>query len=73
MWYVGTSAAASLVNTATVSGGGDTSPLNITATDPTSLQAAAIPTLSTYAQALFVLVVVLTGLLALRRRNAASR
>ena len=63
----------SLSNSAAVTGGGDASPANNTATDPTSLGAAPIPTLSTYAQAVFVLIVVLSGLLLLRRRHAASR
>jgi uncharacterized repeat protein (TIGR01451 family) len=58
----------SLSNTATVSGGGDTNPTNNSGTDTTSLGAAPIPTLSQWAQTIFVLVIVLSGLLMLRRR-----
>jgi hypothetical protein len=63
----------SLDTTATVSGGGDTSPDDNTVTDPTSLAAAAIPTLSTLAQAVFVIVVLLSGLLGLHRRRTTGR
>jgi uncharacterized repeat protein (TIGR01451 family) len=65
----------SLTNTATVSGGGDASPDDDTATDPTRVvaAAAAIPTLSTFAQAVFALVVLLSGLLMLRRRSPTGR
>ncbi|HMH53205.1 MAG TPA: IPTL-CTERM sorting domain-containing protein, partial [Candidatus Acidoferrum sp.] len=63
----------SLSNTATVSGGGDTSPANNSVTDATSLGAAPIPTLSEWGQAIFVLVIVLSGLLMLRHRRATSR
>ena len=64
----------SLTNTATVSGGGDASPGDNTVTDPTSVvAAAAIPTLSTFAQAVFVIVVLLSGLLLLHRRPTTGR
>jgi uncharacterized repeat protein (TIGR01451 family) len=66
---VGALAADSVVNTATVSGGGDVNAANDSATDPTALTLAAIPTLSTSAQGLLVLAVALTGLLLLRRRR----
>jgi uncharacterized repeat protein (TIGR01451 family) len=58
----------SLVNTATVPGGGDTSPSNNAATAPTALGPAPIPTLSTLAQVITVLLIVLTGVVVLRRR-----
>lgn len=63
----------SLTNLVTVSGGGDVNAANNTATDPASLAAAAIPTLSALAQAVFVLVIVLTGLVMLHRWRAAIR
>jgi uncharacterized repeat protein (TIGR01451 family) len=63
----------SLDNTATVSGGGDTSPVDNTVTDSTSLAGVPIPTLSTFALAVFVIVVLLSGLRLLRRRHAAGR
>ena len=66
----------SVSNTATVSGGGDTNPTNNSGTDATSLEAAPpppIPTLSQWAQTLFVLMIVLSGLLFLQRRRAAGR
>jgi uncharacterized repeat protein (TIGR01451 family) len=44
---VAASAAASVTNTATVSGGGDVSPTNNTAIDPTTINAAATPTVTT--------------------------
>ena len=62
-----------LTNTATVSGGGDTSPVDNTATDTISLSGAPIPTLSTFALAVFVIMVLLSGLRLLRRRPAAGR
>ena len=62
-----------LTNTATVSGGGDTSPVDNTATDTISLSGAPIPTLSTFALAVFVIMVLLSGVRLLRRRPAAGR
>ena len=44
---VAANAAASVTNTATVSGGGDASAGNNTATDPTAIDAAAVPTVAT--------------------------
>ena len=60
-----------LTNTATVSGGGDTSPADNTVTDPTRVGAAAIPTLSAFGQAVFVLVILLSGLLLIHRRRTS--
>jgi hypothetical protein len=70
---VSASAVSPLVNIATVSGGSDTNPTNNTATDSVILGASPIPTLSGAAQAIFVLVLVVGGLLALHRRRAAAR
>jgi uncharacterized repeat protein (TIGR01451 family) len=70
---VSTSAPSSFINTVTVSGGGDVNPANDTATDPTNLGPAPIPTLSAHAQAVLVVLVILTGLLLLRRRHAVIR
>ena len=71
---IAATAPSSLDNTATVSGGGDASPDDNTVTDPTSVVAAApIPTLSTFAQAVFLIVVLLSGLLLLHRRPTTGR
>jgi uncharacterized repeat protein (TIGR01451 family) len=62
-------AANSVDNTATVTGDGDVGASNNSAIDPTTLDAPAIPTLSTIAQVTLVLAIVLGGLVMLRRRR----
>jgi hypothetical protein len=70
---VAPSAAGSLVNTATVAGGGDVSPSNNTATDVTAIASVApIPALSPVGPALLVLAVILPAVILLRRRAAAE-
>jgi len=59
-----------LANTATVSGGGASPD---TVTDSVTLAGAPIPTLSTFALVLFVIMVLLSGLRLLRRRPAPGR
>jgi uncharacterized repeat protein (TIGR01451 family) len=68
---VALSAPSSVINTATVSGGN--SPLDHTVTDPTILEVPPIPTLSTFAQGIFVLLILLSGLLLLHRRRTTGR
>jgi uncharacterized repeat protein (TIGR01451 family) len=63
----------SVTNSVTVSGGGDVNAANNTATDPATVAAPAIPTLSALAQALVALVLVVTGLLMLHRWRTAVR
>ena len=59
----------SVVNTATVSGGGNVNSGNNTANDTTTILAVTpTPALSPFGQALFVFVVFSSGLILLRRR-----
>jgi uncharacterized repeat protein (TIGR01451 family) len=66
---VSSTATGAIVNSVTVSGGGDVSPANGTASDSASLEIVVVPTLSQWLVAALAAALALAGGLALRRRN----
>jgi uncharacterized repeat protein (TIGR01451 family) len=66
---VSSTATGAIVNSVAVSGGGDVSPANGTASDSASLEIVVVPTLSTWLVAALAAALAIAGGLALRRRN----